>query len=399
MINNKTNKYMSIVCVISVLSQIPYIYNSAIFSKLSSIAWFLFAGLLLINNGYTICKSNIVLFPVLFDLYCLIMEMISGNNYIGADLFRPVNLCTFVFLVGILESRFFDFKSLIIFVKSYIGGTLITSIIIYFKYCFGRAITGNGYLYNGKNSLASIVLISIILTVVLREYLFISKLEKIGMKLLIVYNIYFLFILKSRTTLVCLAVLIVWFVVSRDTKWSVKVFVISVMGLITWVILSNQVLYDTVVNIIILNGKNSTNLNDITSNRMDHVAIFQTLFPGNEAFGIGGYYLESFPLTMLLSFGWVGSMGVFLFAISPILSGVKGLCQRNKDKVFTIILLAVSVSLLVNGIAEEQPPFGPGIKCFVMWFLYGIYCGQSNYVNLREKNNVKSFNSDILLHE
>lgn len=396
--NKKTNRYICVVCLISTLSQIPYVYNNGILSRMVSLSWLILAGVLLTNNGFKISKSYVFLLPVIFDLYCIVVETISGNDYISSNLFRPVNLCTFVFIVGLLASEVFDFESLIAFAKTYIWGTAITSIIIYFQYCFGRAVSGNSYLYNGKNSLASIVLISIILMVILRKYLFNTKIKKMLMMLLIVCDIYFLFILKSRTTLICFAVLLVWFVMSRDTKWSVKAFVVAIICLVSWCIFNNEALYDTVVNTILLNGKSSTDLNDITSNRMDHLTIFQSLFPGNEIIGIGAYYLESFPLTSLLSFGWLGSVWIFMFALSPILSGFRGIYYRNKDKIFTLILLAISISLIVNGIAEEQPPFGPGIKCFAMWFLYGIYCGQSNYVNLRERN-VKSFDSNILLYK
>ena len=110
--NKKTNKYIVMVCLVSVLSQIPYIYNNNILNKMVSVSWFMFAGLLLVNNGYTIYKSKILLIPIIFDFYCLITETITGNNYMGSNLFRPVNLCTFVFIVGILVSELFDFKSL-----------------------------------------------------------------------------------------------------------------------------------------------------------------------------------------------------------------------------------------------------------------------------------------------
>lgn len=385
------NKYICIVCLISTLSQIPYIYNNSILSKLVSLAWLVLAYILLIHNGFEIPRNNVLWLPIIFDVYCLVGKTILNNDYIGANLFRPVNLCAFVFLVGMLVSKMFNFKSLIEFSKAYIWGTGITSIVIYFQYCFGRSVEGNGYLYNGKNSLASIVLISMILMIILRQYLFTTKMKKISMCVLIGFDIYFLFILKSRTTLLCFAVLLGWFVISRDTKWSVKLLIIAIISIATLYIINNELLYDTIVNTILLNGKSTTNLNDITSNRMDHVETFKTLFPQNEIFGIGGYYLESFPLTALLSFGWLGSVWIFLFALSPIFSGIKGIYYRNKDKIFSLILLAVSISLIVNGLAEEQPPYGPGIKCFAMWFFYGIYCGQSDYVNLREEEKCLRF--------
>lgn len=398
---NKTiDKYICIVCLVSTLSQIPYVYSNGILSKIAPLSWLILSVALLFYNGLKIAKSSVLFLPIVFDLYCFVAECLSGRGYISSDLFRAVNLCTFVFIVGLLASGAFRFESLIVFAETYICGTAITSIIIYFEYCFGNEITGDGYLYNAKNSFASILLVAMIFTVVLREYIFNTVMKKVFMVLLTTFDIYFLFILKSRTTLVCFFVLLIWFIVSRNTKWSVKITLIIVISIVCWCIYNDESLYDMIVNTILLNGKDSTNLNDITSNRMRHLEVFQKLFPGNEVIGIGGYYLESFPLTALLSFGWLGSMWIFVFALSPIFSAIKGLYCKHKDKIFTLILLAISISLIVNGIAEEQPPFGPGIKCFAMWFLFGIYCGQSNYVNLREKNtDVKSIDSNILLHK
>lgn len=385
--NRITDKYICVVCLVSTISQIPYIYNNALLSRMASLSWLILAVILLSYTGFIIQRSYVLLLPITFDLYCFIVETILGNNgYTSSNLFRPVNLCTFVFIVGLLASEVFYFDSMIAFAKTYIFGTTITSTVIYFQYCFGRQVMGNGYLYNGKNSLASIVLIAMIFAVMLRNVIFDSKFKKVILILLITFDTYLLFILKSRTSLVCFMVLLIWFLASRNTKLSVKICVIAVIGLVSWYIYNNESLYDTVVNIILLNGKDASDINAITSNRMDHLEIFQTLFPGNELIGIGGYYLESFPLTALLSFGWFGSIWIFLFALTPIFFGLKGLYYKNKDMVFTLILLAVSISLVVNGIAEEQPPFGPGIKCFAMWFLFGIYCGQSDYVNVGAKD-------------
>lgn len=383
--NEVVNKYICIVCFISTISQIPYIYSSAILSKMVSLSWMALAGMLLISNGLKIPRCSVLAFPIIFDLFCIIGQIILGYNYVGANLFRPVNLCTFVFIVGLLASNVFDFESLVLFAKTYVWGTTITSIIIYFQYCFGKTVSENDYLYNGKNSLASIILVSMIFVVLLRKYFCTTKIKKIIMILLIIYDIYLLFILKSRTTLVCFAALLIWFVVSKNTKWSVKLFIIVSICLFLWYIFNNEKMYDTIVNTILLNGKEATNLNDITSDRMDHFTIFQSLFPGNELIGIGGYYLESFPLTALLSFGWIGSIWIFAFAFAPILSGVQGIYYRSKNQLFSFILLAISISLIINGIAEEQPPFGPGIKCFAMWFLYGVYFGKSQYIDLQKR--------------
>lgn len=384
----KIDKYIMLVCFISTISQIPLIYSNGVLSSMTSLSWVWLAGILLYKNRFSISVRWILIFPIIFDIYCLIGEVVTDNKYIAANLFKPINMCTFLYIVGLLASQYFDFESLLNFAKAYIWGTTITSVVVYFQYCFGHSVAANSYLYNGKNSLASIVLVAMILAIMLRKWMFKTKFGKIILVLLTTFNVYFIFVLKSRTTLVCMLILFAGFIFIKDTKFSLKLFIIGITTILVLFICANAELYDTVVNVILLNGKDATDLNAITSNRMDHVEIFKELFFQHEVWGVGKYYLESFPLTVLLTFGILGAIPIFAFALSPLLGGIKGLWLKNKNRIFSLILIAISISLIVNGIAEEQPPFGPGVKCFAMWFLYGVYSGKLKNIRNREKVDV-----------
>lgn len=42
--------------------------------------------------------------------------------------------------------------------------------------------------------------------------------------------------------------------------------------------------------------------------------------------------------------------------------------------------ISIEFYTIVNGLFEELAPFGPGVKCFSLWFYFGFYIG-----NLRRK--------------
>jgi len=370
------NKYIAVVCLLSVISQIPFIYQNSILSMIPNIAWVFLTLFLIKIKGNRIKLNAVLILPIIFDIYCIVAQITLGNNYISSNLFKPINMCTFLFLVGNLISDYFDRKSLVIFSKYYIIGTVITSLFVYVQYFLGKSITNGGY--GGKNSLATIVLLALILLVMLWKELIDNRIKKIMGILGLVFFVYFLLILKSRTVLFNLLIFIIYYIFSSNTSLKNKVILITILVIAYIYIMQNEQIYDLFVNKILLNGKDANNLNDITSNRMDHLDVFLNLFPNHELFGIGGHYLESFPLTALLSYGILGSIWIFVFALLPIYYGIKGIYYKNKDKLFSIILILISASLIINGIAEEQPPFGPGIKCFVMWFLFGIYYKQKS---------------------
>ena len=57
--------------------------------------------------------------------------------------------------------------------------------------------------------------------------------------------------------------------------------------------------------------------------------------------------------------------------------------NKNKNKTnnkLKHLVFLLSIMLIVNGLFEELAPFGPGVKCFSLWFYFGFYIG-----NLRRK--------------
>ena len=60
-----------------------------------------------------------------------------------------------------------------------------------------------------------------------------------------------------------------------------------------------------------------------------------------------------------------------LIAIQPLLFVKKWYKWLCSDVNF-LILFSVALSYTINGVFEQLAPFGPGVKCYFLWFLYGM---------------------------
>ncbi|MPQ45150.1 hypothetical protein GBZ86_15610 [Clostridium tarantellae] len=115
-------------------------------------------------------------------------------------------------------------------------------------------------------------------------------------------------------------------------------------------------------------------LNAITSGRIDHIIYFKENFSENMFIGTGRFYLESFPLALLMSYGILGSCPIFILSIFPLIIAYRYRKLDKNNKIRKLIIL-LNIILLINGLFEELSPFGPGVKCYLLWMITGIYLG------------------------
>ena len=80
---------------------------------------------------------------------------------------------------------------------------------------------------------------------------------------------------------------------------------------------------------------------------------------------------ESIILTALLEFGIIGGGIILLMAFWPIYWLVKFLGRYDKHY---LMFSSIAIVYIVNGVFEQLSPFGPGVKCFFLWFLIGVRC-------------------------
>ena len=134
----------------------------------------------------------------------------------------------------------------------------------------------------------------------------------------------------------------------------------------------NREFNNFIFNKVILANRNVTNLNDLTSGRVNIISNFPQLIKGNWLTGIGPMYYECFPLSAILQFGITGGVLCIIISLQPLWKSF--VFRHTSDTWYLLYLIAIGYS--VNGLFEGLAPFGPGVKCYYMWLLFGFLMGQ-----------------------
>lgn len=384
---SQNEKLIIVACFLCNLSQIPTLYNSRPLSLAYNFCWFALAFLLLRSE-----RSIYVIYfalPFVFDLFCFVMKLIRGGGYTDSNFFRPINLCTFIMLIGLWIGKYITEDSLKRIGMSFVISALIVAVYLYMNVFKGVDwANSGGYLYGAKNSAGQIFLTAAVLTILL-----LFKEHKVLSSVAIAFFCVLIVMMKSRATILTLVIMVLYIVifVLKDPKQ--KAIGIACVAIIGIIIYTNPDLYDLYINKIMLNNRDSNDIAAITSNRNLQYDYFFSVFGEYSFVGTGGTYIECMPLSVLLSYGVIGGIPVLLFSLMPLYIGLKYV--RDKEyRIYCVIIIALSLMMWINGLFEEQSPFGPGVKCYFLWLMVGIFIGYKNYRELcrwnekeGEKNN------------
>lgn len=375
-------KLLIIACSFSILSQLPLFLSNKVIKSTVMLLWIITLLICIYLRRFKIRKEIIGVIACLYiyDFFILFMQLITDKSYLNSNFVYPVNLSIFIFLTAYMVGEGSLNKKHLIerMSKYYVITCLIVGGYIFFDTFRGvNWAESEGYLYTSKNSISQILLIAILLI------LFCNFNMNKYIKLAFLFCIStILIMLKSRATLIGLLILILYWGLFYIKKRSTKTIFIIVFMMIIFFIFTNQNIYDFIINKIILNNRRGSSLNTISSGRIGHLLIFIENISQNWIVGNGGMYLESFPLSLIISYGILGSIPVFILSLIPLFSCFgRG---KNKEILFLRkIVFMTSMIMLINSIFEELSPFGPGVKCFMLWVMYGLYKGFS----VKKNNN------------
>lgn len=369
---------------ISIISQLSIFIGNSIVKILIMLIWLTLLGYILLkyNKKIKLGLNSIIVSIFIFDFFILLLSLLTEKKYFNSPLMYPINLSMFIFIISYFIGQLLDENIIKKISTVYISSSMILALYLYFDIFKGTDwINSSIYIYAAKNSAAQIILIAIIFL------LFIEKNMNIIIKLSsICFFSLILLMLKSRATLIGLIIVFAYFLCFKYKSFYKKSITIIFGLMILIIILSNNELYELLINKILLNNRAGTNLNTITSGRIDHFIYFKENFENVFLFGTGGTYLESFPLASLMSYGILGSIPLFIICIYPF-----NICinyrKYNCFKDLNTTLILVYLTIIVNAIFEEQAPFGPGVKCFMLWLLTGLYVGLVYKKKINENNN------------
>lgn len=363
------------ICFITNISQMPVFIDNFSTRNIVIPLWILFGVFCVLKefNFYMRESKSLFLIAYLFLLYYILGNIFIGK-YRESALPYVIFLAIFILGIGLLAGRFLRKEDIEKMCTAMILSGIIVGIDVFRKYIYGSSLIGRVYAYDSKNSVSQILLTTWILILFFK--LTYGKLVK-----KIFYYVSFALLtvtligLKSRATLIMIPIIVAWIVIHGRLDKKVRNIVLIMLGLIIIYLVYNSDFFDTLINEVLLGGRSIGNLNDISSGRMNEWTSFWSDFQGGILFGHGRMKRESLILTSLLEFGIVGGGLILLLATWPLYWAMR---YYKKDSKYYLIFSSIAIAYLVNGIFEQLAPFGPGVKCFFLWFFMGVLIQNKN---------------------
>ncbi len=360
------------------LSQLPFFVDSGITQILSFAGWgamllYVFQKKIVINKRVLYIGAVIAFFAAL----SLLQTWITGYDYFGTRVFYSLLISLFIlFASHIIPNRTLNHSNLDRVYMAYVLSATILIIVIYFMYFAGKALFETAiYEYGSKNSTSQIAITAVVLSV----FAIGNKQEKhkwIHLFCLAV-NVVMLFLMRSRASIIGLVVLLLMTMFNKRLNKRVRFLLIAATAIAVIVIFTNPAAYETIVDKILFGGREIEDMDSLTSGRFSEWESFPALFADYALWGRGRYKIEAFPLSALMQYGMLGGLILIALACYP---AIYAFLNRKKNKHYSILLIVMLIYLL-NGIFEEISPFGPGVKCYFVWFLLGALMKDELYGN------------------
>jgi O-antigen ligase len=186
--------------------------------------------------------------------------------------------------------------------------------------------------------------------------------------------------LKSRATLLGIPVVLIWMIIHAKMNKKLRYTIIVLLVAVIILLYIRPDFYNILLKDVIFAGRNATDMSELSSGRSDEWADFWSDFSDRPFWGHGKMKRESIILTALLEFGILGGLPILIIAVWPFAWAVKYI-RFNK---YYVMFSSVAIAYLVNGVFEQLAPFGPGVKCYFLWFVLGILATHSANTDLNK---------------
>jgi hypothetical protein len=304
----------------------------------------------------------------LFAVYYYIALIFNGS-YANSGLRYPIFLSIFVFIVGYLSGKFLFEKDIELICTMYAVSGIVVCIDVFFKYVYGRDLTSIIYAYSSKNSVSQILLTTWIIVLLIKF----PKMSGFIRKAFYITSFALLTVtllgLRSRATIIGIPIVLFWVILNGKLNRKLKnIILLLIVATVIFFLLKPNI-YDWIVNNIIYGGRDASNLESLSSGRASQWMSFGEEFKDSWMFGHGADAKESLILTALLEYGILGGSLIFSLAVYPFAWGLKCLIRQHP---YYLLFMSIALVYCSNGIFEQLAPFGPGVKCYFLWFLFGI---------------------------
>lgn len=357
---------LAVVC--SILSQMPTLLQTSLGDALK-VTWILPLVISLFTCGRRFADSPVrvcLVFVVAFTLFCLFAETFTGNQYFYSADYKNILISLGIFITS--YASWFRIKSqsfLNTLIIASVIATLATGYVIYRDFLSTTSITQLQYAYASKNSAAQILLNTVIFCLAFKAK---NKSLYLMLGCATLIMIGEIFVLKSRATILSLAFVLIYLGIKSKNKKLRKAIWMGVIVVGIYLV-ANAAALGTLVDNILLANRDASNVDDVSSGRVVLIGWALAKFEQSPFLGAGNFYIDCFPVSIIGQFGIIGAIIVFTF-IGYIFR--KNLRTLRSDKFFYQVSFLMYGSILINALFEAQPPFGPGMKCFMVWMVLGF---------------------------
>lgn len=365
------------------ISQMPIFVDSSATQLISMPAWILLAFYCLFTGRWfnlSNVRATIGLF--LFFIFIFMLLSIVDELYLKSSLPLVMAISMFVLVIGTCVGPYLSDKGLNKIYACYIASATIVGISVYLSNIANQNIEGSVYLYDSKNSLSQILLTAWCMILFTKLNVG-NKVFKLAYILIFVFLTYEICVLKSRATIIVIPIILIIALAGKSISSSTRIYVLLfILGFA--MLLTNDNFLEFFLNNIIYGGRDANDLSDLSSGRSEEWQMFGMQFSENPLFGVGRCKRESIILTALLEFGLLGGIPLLLLAVQPLVFA-KNNFSKLKDNIHFLLFVALAFAYCINGIFEQLAPFGPGVKCYFLWFLFGIISSKNTLTKQQAK--------------
>ncbi len=378
---SKRERFIEIVVVaatvLSVLSQLPFFVSNGMTSVLSIPGWIIVLGYCFYLNRFKMhLKKAKKIYTIYFVFmgYFLIMSAFN-SRYASSQLPYNISVAMFMLFVGIQVGPHIRRETVRYMALGYVIATAVLCAYVYLQFFRGVSINSTVYEYDEKNSTSLIILTAVIFLMLF----FIGKnpKHKVIKYGSLVFFCVLILIMRSRATYISCAIFFVILLLNGYISKKMRKYLMYIAVAAVVYLLINQELLNKLLDMYVFAGRSSSDIDALSSGRLVEWQHFFDDMDGKWLLGQGRQKRESLILTALLEFGIPIGSAVIAAACIPLYKSIKLLKNESID---ALIFFSIAITYTVNLIFEQLAPFGPGVKCFMLWILLGFYLSNPDLI-------------------
>lgn len=240
------------------------------------------------------------------------------------------------------------------------------------------AIQSDFYQYSAKNQMGQMLGIAVVFELLILNESYNNIFKKVFLWICSGFSLIALLIIRSRTPLIGLIVVLVAQFIWKKNKKALDYLYAACVVIVCAIAIIQLGGIPYLMDLFEIGT--GASMNDLTSGRGDHFGIALREFWRNPIVGIGGYaYVDNFVLNVLrcggLLLGMVLIPAVYMKLFSNVSMARQKISLYDTRSDYGLVfrtLLCMSIFYFIISLMEGYPPLGPNTSVFFLWVIMGI---------------------------